>query len=348
MPPAAPVATASWPPCASCSRSRRDGRRARLARPRRPGRLTVRLRVATRGSALALWQAERVVALLQNAEPGLDAEIVRVDTKGDRRLDVPIWELGGKGVFAKEVQAAVLDGRADVAVHSAKDLPSTTPSGLVIGATPERGDVRDALVGTTLDGLPEGATVATGSLRRRAQLAHVRPDLRFEGLRGNMATRLARAADVDAIVVAATAFDRLGLSGHITERLDPEVMLPQVAQGALAVECRTGDADIRVLLDRVEHGPTRGRSTPSGGSSPSSAATARCRPRPTPPRPGPRSASVACSPPPTVRCSCATRCAGRWPADRPSAASWPVTCSTSRAGPSCSAGDRPPGRRRSG
>ncbi|HLM64131.1 MAG TPA: hydroxymethylbilane synthase [Acidimicrobiales bacterium] len=218
----------------------------------------MRLRVATRGSALALWQAERVVALLQNAEPGLDAEIVRVDTKGDRRLDVPIWELGGKGVFAKEVQAAVLDGRADVAVHSAKDLPSTTPSGLVIGATPERGDVRDALVGTTLDGLPEGATVATGSLRRRAQLAHVRPDLRFEGLRGNMATRLARAADVDAIVVAATAFDRLGLSGHITERLDPEVMLPQVAQGALAVECRTGDADIRVLLDRVEHGPTRG------------------------------------------------------------------------------------------
>jgi hydroxymethylbilane synthase len=128
----------------------------------------------------------------------------------------------------------------------------------VIGATPERGDVRDALVGATLDGLREGATVATGSLRRRAQLAHVRPDLRFEGLRGNMATRLARAADVDAIVVAATAFDRLGLAGHISERLDPEVMLPQVAQGALAVECRSDDADTRVLLDRVEHGPTRG------------------------------------------------------------------------------------------
>jgi hydroxymethylbilane synthase len=219
----------------------------------------VRLRVATRGSALALWQAERVVALLRAVEPGLDVTVVRVDTKGDRRQDVPIWELGGKGVFAKEVQAAVLDGRADVAVHSAKDLPSLTPPGLVIGATPERGDVRDALVGGTLAGLPHGAMVATGSLRRRAQLAHARPDLRFQGLRGNMATRLARAADadVDAVVVAATALDRLGLAGDIAERLDPEVMLPQVAQAALAVECRADDTDTRSLLDLIEHGPTR-------------------------------------------------------------------------------------------
>jgi hydroxymethylbilane synthase len=215
------------------------------------------LRVATRGSALAVWQAERIVALAQHAQPGLDAELVRVETHGDRRLDVPIWELGGKGAFAKEVQAAVLDGRADVAVHSAKDLPSVTPEGLVIASVTERGDPRDALVGTTLDALPRGATVATGSLRRRAQLAHLRPDLAFEGLRGNMATRLARVGEVDAIVVAATAFDRLGLAAHIAERLDPDVMLPQVAQGALAVECRVGDTDTRALLALVEHPPSR-------------------------------------------------------------------------------------------
>ncbi|MGH9112691.1 MAG: hydroxymethylbilane synthase, partial [Acidimicrobiales bacterium] len=178
--------------------------------------------MATRGSVLARWQADHVVGLLQQVEPGLDVEIVTVETSGDRRLDAPIWELGGKGVFVKEVQAAVLAGRADLAVHSAKDLPSGTPEGLVIAAVPERGDVRDALVGAALDGLAEGAVVATGSLRRRAQLAYARPDLRFEGLRGNMATRLARVddADVDAVVVAAAALDRLGLADQIAERLD--------------------------------------------------------------------------------------------------------------------------------
>lgn len=218
-----------------------------------------RLRVATRGSALARWQADHVAVLAQKAEPGLDVETVVVVTSGDRRRDVPIWELGGKGMFVKEVQAAVLEGRADVAVHSAKDLPSLTPDGLVIGAVPERADVRDALVGAALDALPSGAVVATGSLRRRAQLAHVRPDLRFDSLRGNMATRLARTddAEVDAVVVAAAALDRLGLSDRIAERLDPDMMLPQVGQGALAVECRTEDTDTRCLLDRIEHTPSR-------------------------------------------------------------------------------------------
>jgi hydroxymethylbilane synthase len=218
-----------------------------------------RLRVATRGSALARWQADHVAVLAQKAEPGLDVETVVVVTSGDRRRDVPIWELGGKGMFVKEVQAAVLEGRADVAVHSAKDLPSLTPDGLVIGAVPERADVRDALVGAALDALPSGAVVATGSLRRRAQLAHVRPDLRFDSLRGNMATRLARTddADVDAVVVAAAALDRLGLSDRIAERLDPDMMLPQVGQGALAVECCTEDTDTRCLLDRIEHTPSR-------------------------------------------------------------------------------------------
>jgi hydroxymethylbilane synthase len=217
------------------------------------------LRVATRGSALARWQADHVAVLLQKAEPGLEVETVVVETSGDRRRDVPIWELGGKGAFVKEVQAAVLGGRADLAVHSAKDLPSAIPDGLVIGAVPERADARDALVGAALADLPPGAVVASGSLRRRAQLAHVRPDLRFEGLRGNMATRLARAGDddVDAVVVAAAALDRLGLGERIAERLAVEVVLPQVGQAALAVECRADDAATGALVARIEHTPSR-------------------------------------------------------------------------------------------
>jgi hydroxymethylbilane synthase len=215
------------------------------------------LRAATRGSALARWQTEHVAALLRGADPTVEVELVVVETQGDRRLDVPIWELGGKGVFAKEVQAAVLDGRADLAVHSAKDLPSGTVPGLVIACVPERADPRDALVGATLAGLPEGAEVATGSLRRQAQLAAARPDLRFVGLRGNMQTRLAKAHDHDAVVVAAAALDRLALSGHIAERLPVDVVLPQVAQAALAVECRGDDTLLRERLAAVEHGPSR-------------------------------------------------------------------------------------------
>lgn len=219
----------------------------------------MRLRVATRGSALARWQADHVVFLLHKVDPTIEAELVVVETSGDRRRDVPIWQLGGKGAFVKEVQAAVLEGRADIAVHSAKDLPSTTPDGLVIAAVPARADVRDALVGAALDDLPEGAVVATGSLRRRAQLAHHRPDLSFEGLRGNMGTRLDRAGrdGVDAVVVAAAALDRLGLAERIAERLDVDVVLPQVGQAALAVECRRDDDETRFLLARAEHGPTR-------------------------------------------------------------------------------------------
>ncbi len=196
-------------------------------------------------------------SLLRAADPGLGVELVVVDTQGDRRLDVPIWELGGKGVFAKEVQAAVLDGRADLAVHSAKDLPSATVPGLVIAAVPERGDARDALVGSTLADLPQGAEVATGSLRRQAQLAALRPDLRFVGLRGNMQTRLAKAAEHDAIVVAAVALERLGLGDHVTEVLTVDQVLPQVAQGALAVECRADDADLRARLAGIEHEDSR-------------------------------------------------------------------------------------------
>ena len=223
----------------------------------------VRVRLATRGSALARWQADHVTALLHAAGDAtgvaVDVELVVVETYADRRLDVPIAEIGGKGVFVKEVQQAVLDGRADLAVHSGKDLPAITPDELVIASIPERGDPRDVLVGCTLDGLPNGAHVATGSIRRQAQLAALRPDLVFSGLRGNIATRLDKAVDFDAIVMAAAAIERLGLSlsDRVVEVLEPTTMLPQVAQGALAVECRADDASVRALLGAFDHAATR-------------------------------------------------------------------------------------------
>ncbi|MGQ0803229.1 MAG: hydroxymethylbilane synthase [Actinomycetota bacterium] len=205
------------------------------------------LRVATRGSALARWQAERIVALI-----GAPAELVVVSTRGDERADVPIHTMGGTGVFVKEVQQAVLDRRADIAVHSAKDLPPGTEPGLVLAAVPERGDARDAIVGRALDDVPTGGRVGTGSVRRRAQLAYARPDLTFGELRGNIPTRLEKAAAFDAVVVAAAGLDRLGLADRIAERLDPAVMLPQVAQGALAVECRADDTATRDLVAAVD------------------------------------------------------------------------------------------------
>lgn len=217
------------------------------------------IRAATRGSPLALWQATHVAGLLTAAAPGLDVEIVVVDTEGDRRLDVPISSFGGKGVFAKEVQAAVLDGRADFAVHSAKDLPSVSVPGLVLASVPERGDPRDALVGGTIASLPNGATVATGSQRRRVQLAALRPDLVFTELRGNMQTRLSRVPEGGAIVVAAVALQRLHLADHIAEVISPDELVPQVGQGALGIECRADDEPVRGLLQMIEHGPSRRR-----------------------------------------------------------------------------------------
>jgi hydroxymethylbilane synthase len=223
----------------------------------------MRVRVATRGSVLARWQADHVVALLHKADAAVDAEVVVVETSGDRRQDVPIWELGGKGVFVKEVQAAVLDGRARLAVHSGKDMPSSPHPDLVVAAVPARGDARDVLVGSTLADLAAGATVATGSVRRRAQLAWLRPDLTFASLRGNIATRLEKIPVGGAIVMAAAALDRLGLWGELAaqgvpyEVLDPSVMLPQVAQGALAVECRAEDKEARLLLEAVDDPDTR-------------------------------------------------------------------------------------------
>lgn len=217
------------------------------------------LRIATRRSPLALWQATHVAGLLATAWPRVDVEVVPVDTEGDRRLDVPISSFGGKGVFAKEVQAAVLRGDADLAVHSAKDLPAVTVEGLVLACVPERGDARDALVGSTLDGLAPGATVATGSQRRRAQLAALRPDLTFTELRGNMASRLSKVPDGGAIVVAAVALERLGLADRLSEILAVDQLVPQVAQGALAVECRADDVAVNALVRVVEHAPSRRR-----------------------------------------------------------------------------------------
>jgi hydroxymethylbilane synthase len=202
---------------------------------------------------LARWQAAHVAALL-----GDDAELWVVETTGDKRRDVPIWELGGRGVFVKEVQAAVADGRADVAVHSAKDLQSSPTPGLAIAAFPERGDARDALVGTAaLDALPPGARVATGSVRRRAQLAARRPDLTFADLRGNIGTRLEKAAQYDAIVVAAAALARLDQLDRAAEVLPLHVMVPQVGQGALAVECRSDDDATGARVRAIDHAPTR-------------------------------------------------------------------------------------------
>ncbi|MGA0239051.1 MAG: hydroxymethylbilane synthase [Acidimicrobiales bacterium] len=213
------------------------------------------LRAATRGSPLALWQTRHVAALL-----GRGVEEVVVSTVGDRNTDVPIHSMGGKGVFVKEVQAAVLDGRADFAVHSAKDLPAVTPDGLVLVAVPTRADARDALVGSSWADLPLGAHVATGSVRRRAQMAWHRPDLVFSELRGNIQTRLGKleSEGFDAIVMAAAAIDRLELVITSTvDRLEPSVIVPQVAQGALAIECRSDDVDTIATLVAVEDAAAR-------------------------------------------------------------------------------------------
>jgi hydroxymethylbilane synthase len=215
------------------------------------------LRIATRGSAQARTQAQSVADALTAAHPGLVVELVFVDTTGDQRQDVPLHTIGGQGVFVKEVQRAVLDGRADLAAHSAKDLPSTEAEGLTIAAFCARRSAADALVGASLDQLAPGATVATGSVRRRAQLAAVRPDLVFAELRGNIQTRLSKVPDGGAIVMAVAALEILGLTDLIADRLDPSAFVPAVGQGCVAVECATDDARTAGLLAAVDHAATR-------------------------------------------------------------------------------------------
>ena len=222
----------------------------------------VPLRVATRKSQLALWQAEHVATLLRRAHAGLEVELVPIVTQGDRIQDRTLAAIGGKRLFIKELEVALEERRADIAVHSMKDLPSDLPEGLTIAAVLERADARDALLtakAARLDDLPRGARVGTSSLRRQAQLLAARPDLTIETLRGNVDTRLRRldAGDMDAIVLACAGLIRLGLESRITARLDPKISLPAVAQGVIGIECRSADARTRGLVTVLNHPATR-------------------------------------------------------------------------------------------
>lgn len=217
------------------------------------------IRIATRGSSLARWQASWVGRNLVAAGVAESFSLVVVSTHGDRMPHARIEAIAGSGVFVAEVRAAVVEGRAEIAVHSAKDLPSDPAlvgSDLVIAAVPERGDVRDALVGLALDELPAGATVATGSARRRAQLAWLRPDLTFRGLRGNIPTRLSRVPDAGSVVVALAALERLDLEDRAAEVLSPATMLPQVGQGALAIECLASNIGLAESVSVLDHEPS--------------------------------------------------------------------------------------------
>jgi hydroxymethylbilane synthase len=235
--------------------------------------VTTRLRIATRKSQLALWQAEHVSTLLRAAHPGLEVELVPLLTQGDRIQDRTLAAIGGKGLFIKELEVALEDLRADIAVHSMKDVPADLPRGLIIGAVLKRADPRDALVSTSgiarLEELPRGAVVGTSSLRRQAQLRALRPDLSIESLRGNVDTRLrkldAETAPVtptsgrrmDAIVLACAGLIRLGLESRITARLDPKVCLPAVTQGVIGIECRQSDSATVQFLRALEDPATR-------------------------------------------------------------------------------------------
>ncbi len=215
------------------------------------------IRIATRGSGQALTQANAVADQL--VAVGQDTEIVVIETMGDRSqaTNVPLHSIGGQGVFVKEVQQAVLDGRADIAVHSAKDLPTTPTPGLVIGAFTQRRSAADALIGRSLVDLPSGATIATGSVRRRAQLARARPDLEFVELRGNIPTRLEKVPDGGAVVMAVAALEVLDMTDRIDDVLDTAEFVPAVGQGCVAVECRDRDDEVLDALGDIDDPDTR-------------------------------------------------------------------------------------------
>jgi hydroxymethylbilane synthase len=218
--------------------------------------------IGTRGSKLALWQAEWVRSAIRQRFPGVAVELSVIKTQGDKILDVPLAKVGGKGLFVKEIEDALLQGRADVAVHSMKDMPSEIPAGLVIGAVPERETPTDVLLsrnGLPLRELPAGSVIGTSSLRRAAQLRHLRPDLEVVPLRGNVETRI-RKLDTDpltAVVLAAAGIKRLGLEHRVTEHLDDERMLPAVGQGALCIEIREQDPRVGPMVAALDHPATR-------------------------------------------------------------------------------------------
>jgi hydroxymethylbilane synthase len=222
------------------------------------------LRIATRKSALALWQAEHVRQGLQLRHPGLQVELVTMTTRGDQILDSPLAKVGGKGLFVKELEQALLEGRADIAVHSMKDVPVDLPEGLELAVILEREDPRDAFVSNrcaTLDELPHGARVGTSSLRRQCQLRAARPDLVLADLRGNVNTRLDKLdrGDFDAIILACAGLKRLGFSERIRQELGPEIILPAIGQGAIGIECRGDDAATQALIAPLAHALTSNR-----------------------------------------------------------------------------------------
>jgi hydroxymethylbilane synthase len=223
--------------------------------------------IGTRGSKLALWQAEWVKSELQRMNPGLEVELNKIKTTGDKILDVPLAKVGGKGLFVKEIEEALLRGEADLAVHSMKDVPTEFPEGLHLAVICEREDPRDAFIARIENGqfamggfkdLPQGASVGTSSLRRSCQLLNIRPDLRIMQLRGNLDTRLRKLdeKEFDAIILAAAGVKRLGWAKRITEILAPEISLPAIGQGAIGIECRTGDSFVNKLISPLNHNET--------------------------------------------------------------------------------------------
>jgi hydroxymethylbilane synthase len=220
-----------------------------------------RLVIASRQSRLALWQSEHVAAMLRQAYPGCEVSILGLTTRGDRILDTPLAKVGGKGLFVKELEEALEDGRADLAVHSAKDVPMALPPGFCIAAIPEREDPRDCFVSARYpdpDQMPAGAIVGTSSLRREAQLRERYPGLEIKSLRGNIDTRLAKLdrGDYDGVALAAAGLKRLGLAGRIRATLEPELVLPSPGQGALAIECRDDRVELVRALLALDHADT--------------------------------------------------------------------------------------------
>jgi hydroxymethylbilane synthase len=220
------------------------------------------IKIGTRGSALAVWQAEWVRSQLLALHPEHEIELVKIKTTGDKIQDVPLAQVGGKGLFVKEIETALLEGQVDLAVHSMKDMPAELPPGLCIGAVPERENPLDVLIsrnGHAFKDLPEGARVGSSSLRRCAQARHARPDITVHSLRGNLDTRLRKleTEGLDAIVLAAAGVKRLGLKDRITEYLPETIMLPAIGQGALSIETREEDETIHSLTAAMDHRDTR-------------------------------------------------------------------------------------------
>ncbi len=224
--------------------------------------MKTQVRIGTRGSQLALWQANYIKSRIEQAFPDVTVEIMTIKTTGDRITDRPLAAIGGKGLFVKEIEAALMEERVDLAVHSMKDMPGELPEGLTVGAIPERENPFDVMIakdGQNLADYPQGAKIGTSSLRRGSQLKHARPDLEILPIRGNLDTRIKKlkAGEYDAIVLAAAGLRRLGQEKEITEYLNETTMVPAVGQGALCIETRENDAKMAPIMKALDHGPTR-------------------------------------------------------------------------------------------